>query len=134
KWNRDARRPTGVPWGELDFQPGADKHGVRKIRAEDAGFAGVSESQSEIAGSATQIQNHSIGAFKDRSKALRSPSAPQPIQLERQQMVQQIVTRRDLREHVAYFSLCDRIARGALRTISLYLISGSTHFSILTCP
>src|SRR5206468_11919300 len=71
KWNRDARRPTGVPWGELDFQPGADKHGVRKIRAEDAGFAGVSESQSEIAGSATQIQNHSIGAFKDRSKALR---------------------------------------------------------------
>src|SRR5205807_3476313 len=70
----------------------------------------------------------SIGAFKDRSKALRSPSAPQPIQLERQQMVQQIVTRRDLREHVAYFSRSVRLARGALRTSALYRRAGSTHF------
>src|SRR5207244_13435502 len=46
----------------------------------------------------------------------------------RQQMVQQIVTRRDLREHVAYFSRSVRLARGALRTSALYRRAGSTHF------
>lgn len=83
KWNGDARRRSRMPWGEPAFHPGADKHGMGKIRAKDTGFPGVSESKSEIAGSATQIENQSVGALKDRSKALRSASAPPPIQLER---------------------------------------------------
>src|SRR6516162_2740381 len=44
-------------------------------------------------------------------------------------MVQQIVSRRDLREHVAYFSRSVRLARGALRTSALYRRAGSAHFA-----
>lgn len=75
-----------------------------KIGADDARRAYAGESEGEIAGTAAEIKDHSILVPEYRLKTTRSAPAPKAIEVQRQQMIEQVITGGDLREHLADFS------------------------------
>src|SRR5260370_33198470 len=66
--------------GSLLFRP--NQHWMGEIRTDDSGFPGRRESESEIAGSAAEIQDKAIGTVEDEFQSPRSARAPEPIQLQ----------------------------------------------------
>ena len=93
---------------------------MSEIGAKDAGFCFMPEGEGKIAGTAAKIENYGISALKDGAEVPCCASAPEAIQFERQEMVQQIVARRDLREHLADFF-------GRVRFIDSAFGAGSFH-------
>jgi hypothetical protein len=75
-----------------------------KIGAHDACRTYASESQGQIASATAEIQDHSIAVLEYGPKTARSALAPKTIELQRQEMVEQVITGGDLCEHLADFS------------------------------
>jgi hypothetical protein len=76
---------------------------VGEIRPDNSGFSSMCESKSKIPGSAAEIENEGIGTVENGFQSPRSARAPEPIELQRKNMIEQIVARGDLREHLANF-------------------------------
>jgi hypothetical protein len=72
-----------------------------EIRTDDSGFPGMRESQSEIAGSAAEIEDEGLGPFENGPQTLRGAGAPKAIELQGKKMAEQIVARGNLRKHFA---------------------------------
>jgi hypothetical protein len=75
-----------------------------KIGAHDACRAYASESESQIASATAEIKDHSIAVLEHGPKTSRSALAPKTIEVQRQEMVEQVITGGDLGEHLADFS------------------------------
>src|SRR4029077_1888417 len=103
-----------------------NQHSVREIRTDNTSLASLRERKREIAGATAEIQDHGVRSIENRAQAPRSPRAPPAIELSRQQMVEQIVARRDLREHLA--DLAGGVRFG-LRAFRKRALSGVSHFS-----
>ena len=93
----------------------AEQHGVRKVEAHDARFGRFAEGESEIARAAAKIEDQSVGALQYWAENAGRSFAPEAIELAREQMVEEVVARRDLRKHFADFARSVRFGRGALR-------------------
>jgi hypothetical protein len=106
-----------------------------EIRANDAAFSGPHERESKIASSAAEIEAQSTGPVEDTLHAPGSARAPQAIELQRQQVVEQIVPRGDLRKHGADFIRSVGLGNSALGTGSLDRCGGLSHgaFAIAWC-
>jgi len=78
-----------VRWLRLrgGFLSSADKHGMYEIRADDARFSSTRECEREIAGSATEIEDESVGPVEDGLQTPGGASAPEAVELQRQEMV-----------------------------------------------
>src|SRR6266571_7847368 len=102
---RHWRRGALVPWllfGDAFFTC-SNEHGMGEIRADDADPSGARESESEVTGSTAEIEGESIGAAEDGLQMPGGACAPKAIELQRQKMIEQIVSRSDLRKHFADF-------------------------------
>jgi hypothetical protein len=75
-----------------------------EIRPDDLGFSRMCESESEIAGSAAEIEDEGVGPLENGPQTLRGAGAPEAIELQGKKMVEQIVARGDLRKHFANFA------------------------------
>ena len=53
-----------------------------EIRADDASFCGTRESESEIAGSAAEIEDESIGPVENRLQTPGGAGTPETIELQ----------------------------------------------------
>src|ERR1700687_6522428 len=90
-----------------------------EIGADDAGFSSARESESEVTGSAAEIEDKSIGPMENGMQKSGGAGAPEPVELQRQEMVEQIVARGDLREHFADFIRSVGFGNGAFGARSL---------------
>ena len=107
-------------WGQDHaFLSCADEHGMDEIRADDASFSGTRESKAKVAGSTAEIEDQGIGPIEDGLQTRSGARSPEPIELQRQEMVEQIVARGDLRKHLADFFCSVRLGDGALGPGSL---------------
>ena len=107
----------------------ANEHGMRKIRAEDAGLPFPSEGKGQVTSAAAQIEHIGAGPLKNRAKEAGRAFAPQAIELKREEMIQQIIARRDFREHFADFARGVGFVCGIFRLSALNRDSGITaHF------
>src|SRR5258708_24894539 len=70
------------------FLLGANQHGMCEIGTDDAGFSGTRESESEITGSAAEIENKNAGAVEDGLQTSSGAGAPEAIELQRKEMVE----------------------------------------------
>src|SRR6266850_1443670 len=114
-------RVSGSALGQRDtFFFCANEHGVSKIRADDAGFSGTSEGEGEISRSTAEIKNERIGATENGMETFCCARAPKAIELQRKEMIQQVVTRSDTREHLAHFCGGVRFGDGTFGTSSLH--------------
>jgi hypothetical protein len=75
-----------------------------KIGAHDACRAQASESEGEIASAAAEIKDPRIAVLEYGLKTARSALAPKTIEVQRQEMVEQVITGGDFCEHLADFS------------------------------
>src|SRR5713101_9948346 len=98
-----------------------------KIRANDAGFSGTRKSEGEITGSTAEIENQRIGAVEDGLQTPCGARAPETIELQRQEMIEQIVSRRDLGEHLAAFFRSVGFGNRALGARSVDRRGGLSH-------
>ena len=98
-----------------------------EIGADDAGFSGARESESEVTGSAAEIKDKSIGPIENGMQKSGGARAPEPIELQRQEMVEQIVARGDLRKHFANFAGSIGVGDSAIGTGSLDRCGGFNH-------
>src|ERR1700681_447651 len=80
------------------------QHGMRKIRTENLRSSGASappQSESHVSGAATKIQHASIGTLQNGIELARGAPPPQPVNVERKNVIQQVVARRNRGEHLA---------------------------------
>jgi len=128
---KDARRAVrGRAELRSAFSPGANQHGVGKIRAEDAGLPFPREGKGEVTGAAAEIEDIDAGALENWSKEACRAVAPEAIGLKREEMIEEVVARGDLCEHLADFagSVGFRLSAFGLR--AFYRDCGVTpHFS-----
>ena len=75
-----------------------------KIGAHDGCRAHARESEGEIAGATAEIQDHRIAVLEYGPETARNALAPKTIEVERQEMIEQVITGGDLCEHFANFS------------------------------
>src|SRR5579859_7048197 len=102
---KDARRAVrGRAELRSAFFPGANQHGVSKIRAEDAGLPFPREGKREVTGAAAEIEHIGAGALENWSKEARRAVAPEAIGLKREEMIEEVVARGDFCEHFADFA------------------------------
>ncbi len=98
-----------------------------EIHADNPRFPGTRERESKITCSATEIKGKRIGPIKDGLQMPRRAGAPQAIELQRQEMIEQIVARGDLCEHFADFFRNVRFRDGALGPGSLDRCGSLSH-------
>jgi hypothetical protein len=72
------------------------EHGMGKIGPHDACSAYASESEGEIASATAEIKDHSIAVLEYGPKTARSALAPKTIEVQRQEMIEQVITGGDL--------------------------------------
>jgi hypothetical protein len=77
---------------------------MRKISADNLRWAAPRQRKGEVAGAAAKIEHASIAPLQDWPETPRCTSAPHAILLQRQQMIQEVVARRDFRKHFAHFA------------------------------
>src|SRR5260370_40874387 len=99
-----------------------EEHGVGKIRARDLCGAAACQREREIACAAAKIERARVGPLQDWLETPGGSRAPHAIEFERQQMIQEVVTRRDFREHLADFP---RSVRFGLRAFGASSFRGS---------
>jgi hypothetical protein len=99
-----------------------------KIGAHDACRTYAIENEDEIASATAEIKDHSIAVLEYGPKTARSALAPKTIEVQRQEMVEQVITGGDLCEHLADFSggLSFRVGTFGLRAFYRY---GRGHIS-----
>src|SRR6266403_2732724 len=69
----------------------ANKHGVSKIHSDDARTSGTGKGKGEISRAATEIKNKRIGAAQSGAEKFCCARAPETVELQREEMIQQIV-------------------------------------------
>src|SRR5271155_5920391 len=75
-----------------------------EIRAVDAGLPFPGEGEGQVACAAAEIEDFGFGACKNGPQMTGNSFAPEAIELEREEMVQEVIARGDLREHFADFA------------------------------
>src|SRR5712691_8604313 len=105
----------------------ADEHAVGKVNAHHARPISAVNRNRQVTRSTTKIEYTSISVKKNRPKMSCSAGAPEAIDLQGQQMVQQVVARGDLGEHLAHFFGSIGFGNGALRATSLNRRGGLSH-------
>jgi len=60
----------------------ADQHGMGEIHADDASFSGTRESEGEIAGSAAEIEDESVGPIENGLQTAGGAGTPKAIELQ----------------------------------------------------
>src|SRR6266850_5874740 len=98
----------------------ANEHGVSKIRPDDSGTSGAGKGKGEISRAAAEIQNERIGPAENGAETFCCARAPKAIELQREEMIQQVITRSDAREHLAHFRGGVRFVGGTFGTSSLH--------------
>src|SRR5712692_8106409 len=84
------------------FPSCAYKHAVRKVHSDHARPISAVQRNGQIASSTTKIEHKRFAVKKNRPQMLCSEGAPEAIELQRQEMVQQVVARRNLRKHLPH--------------------------------
>src|SRR5687767_13023423 len=108
---------------------------MAEVAAEDCGAAPLFEREEQIAGTAAQVEHLGLGVYQNIGDILNRPGSPVAIDLERKQMVQQIVSWSDRAKHGANpagrfrFSLNAR-GRGSLAHSSAASTACSTCLSL----
>jgi hypothetical protein len=77
---------------------------VGEVDADDAGFAASAEGDGEVASAAAEIKDDGVFSLEDGAEALGGACAPETVNLERENVVERVIARRDLREHLANFA------------------------------
>src|SRR3979411_3353290 len=75
---------------------------MREIRTQNRRSSGASaptQSASHVSGAAAKIQHASIGTPQNGIELARGAPPPQPVNVERENVIQQVVARRDRRKH-----------------------------------
>src|ERR1700716_3523675 len=75
---------------------------MREIRTQNRRSSGASaptQSESHVSGAAAKIQHASIGTPQNGIELARGAPPPQPVNVERENVIQQVVARRDRRKH-----------------------------------
>src|SRR5580704_3758679 len=75
-----------------------------EIRAIDARLPFPGEGERQVACAAAEIEHCGSGVLKSGVELARDSLAPEAIELQREKMIEQVVARRDLREHFADFA------------------------------
>src|SRR6266852_1301249 len=109
------------------FLPRADEHAVRKVHASYVRPISAVQCNGQVARSTTKIEYLSLPVEKDWSKKLCSAGAPEAVELKRQKMIEQVVARRNLREHFPYFFGSIGFGNGAFGACSLSRRGGLSH-------
>src|SRR2546422_5299548 len=113
---------------------GAHQHAVRKVHADHARPVSAVKRNRQVASSTAKIEYTSLPVEKNRAKKLCSAGAPEAIKLQRQEMVQQVVARRNLCKHLPYFFGSIGFGNGALRARSLDRCGSLRHSALAkTC-
>ena len=79
------------------------------------------QSKCHVARAAAEIQNPGIWPGKDMSKNPRHPAPPQSVYIEGQEMIEQVVARRDGGEHLADSAGCSLGIPSAFRRSANYV-------------
>jgi len=82
------------------FGTGADEHGEAEVSAEVAGRGGVFEGGEEVAGAAAEVEDTALGGEAGGEAAGGAP-APEAIDLESEEAIEEVVAGGDAGEHVA---------------------------------
>ncbi len=108
------------------FFPGAFHHGVCKIAAQDRHSVrcGVAdhvyaldlEGECQVARAAAEIKNASVGASKDASEFFRCQPAPSVVHREGEEVIEEVVSRRNGAEHIAHSARGIALVASAFRT------------------
>src|SRR6266403_1612161 len=109
------------------FLSSTHQHAVRKVHASHVRPISAVQCNGQVARSTTKIEYLSLPVEKDRSKKLCSPGAPEAVELKRQKMIEQVVARRNLREHFPHFFGSIGFGNGALGPSSLDRRGGLSH-------
>ena len=99
------------------FLGGAAEHGVGKIRAYNGGSADACltiERKRHVAGSAAKVQHGGIAAAHDVAEAARGTPPPVAIDVERKNVIEQVIARRDAGKHLAHGIGCGFLILGWL--------------------
>src|SRR5271154_6183854 len=82
----------------------AHQHLMRKIGGDDRSrviWAVVVQRQRHVSGAAAEVENHSVGAREDFAKTTRGAPPPPAVDVQRKDVIEQVVTRRNAVEHFA---------------------------------
>src|SRR5712692_6401010 len=102
----------------------AYKHAMRKVHSDHARPISAVQRNGQIASSTTKIEYASLPVEKNRPKKPCSAGAPEAIELQRQEMVQQVVAWRNLCKHLPHFFRSIGFGNGALRARSFHRRGG----------
>src|SRR5712692_1291345 len=105
----------------------AYKHAVRKVHADHARPVSAIQNNRQVSRSTTKIEYASLPVEKNPPKQLCSAGAPEAIELQRQEMVQQVVAWRNLSKHLPHFFGSIGFGNGAFRARSLDRRGGLSH-------
>src|SRR5579883_96891 len=112
-----------VKLGARGFLARTYQHRVSKIDTQyraglrSAGSCGgMREGESEIARPTTDVQNASARTSQDMREAARQALSPKDVKAQREEMIQQIITRSDPAEHLAHFTRSIRFVPCSGRT------------------
>jgi hypothetical protein len=75
---------------------------VRKIRAENlrrCGARSAAQGERHVSGAAAKIEHASVGTLQNGVEFTRRAPPPQPIDVERENVIEQVVTRRNRSKH-----------------------------------
>ena len=78
------------------------------------------KSKCHVAGAAAQIHHTGVRPGEDVSEGLSGSPPPQPVDIEREKMIEKVVTRRDGAEYLADGAGCCISIRGAFRRSANY--------------
>ena len=82
------------------------------------------KSKCHVASAAAQIHHTGVRSGEDVSEGLRGAPPPQMVDIEREEMIEKVVTRRDGAEHLADGAGCCISIRGAFRRSANYFALG----------
>src|SRR6267154_858438 len=109
------------------FLSSTHQHAVRKVHASHVRPISAVQCNGQVARSTTKIEYLSLPVEKERSKKLCSAGAPEAVELKRQKMIEQVVARRNLREHFSHFFRSIAFGNCAFGACSLSRRGGLSH-------
>src|ERR1700737_3283480 len=104
-----------------------------KVHADDLRPVTAINCDGEVSRSAAEVEDANFSLGEDAPKPLRRARAPEPVELQRQQMIQQVIPRRNLREHLAHLARGFRFRLRAFRSRALAGSGNFSHADVSTC-
>ena len=114
---------------EAALETEAREHGVSEVSTDDSGFTTVAHREREVAGATTEIEDESVGAHEDRTKESGGAGTPEAIELKGKDVVERVVSRRDLREHLPHL-----LGGVGFRACAVRAGAGGGYLSHGACP